>query len=300
MAVHSRAYGLAADFALAHAFLTELYQPGNADGQWFAPIWEYALWHPWFDAAHADANRLWFEGDQVVAMVCYELYLGEAFFAVRPGYELLFADMLDHAEAHLGSTDDHGGRRLQVYLTDQRPEWLAAVAARGYQRRAEDDRPMCRLAMPEPFPATELPDGYRLTTLAEDNNLAELHRLLHRGFGHGDEPEDDGLADRRQMQRAPHYRHDLQVVVVSPVGRFVAYAGMWYDPVNRFGYVEPVCTDPDHRRLGLGTAAVLEGVRRCGLLGADCAYVGSTQPFYQSMGFRYLHRQECWRRDGCV
>ena len=83
-------------------------------------------------------------------------------------------------------------------------------------------------------------------------------------------------------------------VTVAPDGQFVSFAGRWSEPVNRFGYVEPVATDPDYRRMGLGTAAVMEGVRRCALEGATVAYVGSTQLFYQSMGFREVARQECW------
>jgi len=71
---------------------------------------------------------------------------------------------------------------------------------------------------------------------------------------------------------------------------------LWFDPVNKFGYVEPVATDPDYRRLGLGTAAVLEGIRRCAELGATVAYVGSTLPIYLAMGFKKLFTQNCWMR----
>jgi predicted N-acetyltransferase YhbS len=76
----------------------------------------------------------------------------------------------------------------------------------------------------------------------------------------------------------------------------VAFGGLWFDPVNRFGYVEPVATDPDYRRMGLGTAAVLEGIRRCGELGATVAYVGTDTPFYLVMGFKKLFTLNCWVR----
>jgi predicted N-acetyltransferase YhbS len=69
---------------------------------------------------------------------------------------------------------------------------------------------------------------------------------------------------------------------------------MWYEPVNRFAYVEPVATDPDYRRKGLGTAAVLEGIRRCGELGATVAFVGSGNPFYKSMGFSEIYTEFVW------
>lgn len=46
-------------------------------------------------------------------------------------------------------------------------------------------------------------------------------------------------------------------------------------------------------RLVLGKAAVLEGIRRCGVLGATLAYVGSDLPIYQSVSFRKVYNREC-------
>lgn len=99
------------------------------------------------------------------------------------------------------------------------------------------------------------------------------------------------------MQSGPNFRLDLTIVMVAPTGEYVSFCGMWYEPQNHFAYVEPVATDPDYRRMGLGKAAVLEGVRRCVELGATVAYVGSGQEFYRAIGFRKNHVQECWRKE---
>jgi predicted N-acetyltransferase YhbS len=72
---------------------------------------------------------------------------------------------------------------------------------------------------------------------------------------------------------------------------------MWYEPVYKIAYVEPVATDPDYRRMGLGRAAVMEGIRRCGVLGAGTACVGSSRPFYLSMGFRQVYTISTWQRE---
>lgn len=34
--------------------------------------------------------------------------------------------------------------------------------------------------------------------------------------------------------------------------------------------------------------------RRCGVLGATVAYVGSDQQFYQAIGFKKVYNSECW------
>ena len=101
---------------------------------------------------------------------------------------------------------------------------------------------------------------------------------------------------RRRMFDTPKARRDLKIAVVAPDGEYVAFCGMFYEPIQRFAYVEPVATVPAYRRLGLGRAAVLEGIRRCAGLGATVAYVGSDQLFYRSIGFKKVYTCECWAK----
>ena len=120
--------------------------------------------------------------------------------------------------------------------------------------------------------------------------------MLWRGFDHQGKPNPD-LTGRKLMQSAPNYRKDLNIIVEAPTGEFVSYCGMWYDPVNQVGYVEPVATDPDYRMMGLGKAAVLEGIRRCGKLGATVAYVATDKKFYLAIGFENLFDRYPWFKE---
>jgi predicted N-acetyltransferase YhbS len=90
---------------------------------------------------------------------------------------------------------------------------------------------------------------------------------------------------------------NLKIVVAAPNGDFVAICGMFYQPDNYYAYVEPVASDPEYRRRGLGKAAVLEGIRRCAALGAKEAFVGSNQPFYLALGFEVQYTSQCWRKQ---
>jgi predicted N-acetyltransferase YhbS len=69
---------------------------------------------------------------------------------------------------------------------------------------------------------------------------------------------------------------------------------MWLVPQNGTSDVEPVATDPAYRRLGLGKAVVLEGLRRTIPLGAEVAWVGSEQEFYMALGFEQSYRATAW------
>lgn len=282
------------DFPAISDFLYTLYQPHNRDGNWFQPIWEYAYTHPWFDDDSVHRIGIWEDQGKIVGVVMYELRLGEAFFQVHPAYAALKPEMLSYAEQALTDTDETGRRYLKAFVNDFDAAFEAEVRSRGYTQEAPANRPMSEFAIPDPFPPIPLRDGFRLKSLADDNDLVKVDRVLWRGFNHPGEPPADGIEDRKRMQSGPHFRHDLTIVVEAPDGAFAAFSGLWFEPVNRFGYVEPVATDPDYRRMGLGTAAVLEGIRRCGELGAKLAYVATDKPFYLAMGFKKLYTQTCW------
>jgi predicted N-acetyltransferase YhbS len=72
---------------------------------------------------------------------------------------------------------------------------------------------------------------------------------------------------------------------------------MWYDRDTDYCIIEPLATDPDYRRMGLGKAVVLEGIRRCAVLGVKVAYVGSEQEFYYRTGFKPLQASRWWEKD---
>jgi GNAT superfamily N-acetyltransferase len=296
MSVKLRQYQIKRDFAAAGAFLAENYLPGNRNGNFFPPAWEYMHYHPMLDEKLLDNIGVWEDKGRIVGFVHPEIHAGEAFFEISPRYAYLKPQMLDYAESRLGGKAPDGRMCLLAFVNDFDKDFESLVSSRGFEMFPELARPMTALPVPYPFPPILLPDGFVLKSLAEENDLAKLDCCVWRGFNHGDEPPLIDYAGRKKMQSAPGFRKDLNNIVIAPDGNYVAYAGLWYEPENKFAYVEPVCTDPAYRRQGLGTAAVMAGIRRCGELGAKVAYVGSVQPFYQSMGFKKLFTCNCWRK----
>lgn len=296
MTINMRACAGPVDFPAISDFLYSLYQPNNRDGNWFQPIWEYAYTHPWFDGESVSQMGIWEDGGKMVGVTLYESRLGEAFFQIHPAYGHLRTEMLAYAEQHLTAVADEGTQYLKAYVNDFDRMFEDVVRSRGYAQEPGSHRPMSQFVIPAPFPPIHLPDGFRLKSLADDNDLIKLDRVLWRGFNHPGEPSANGPKERKKMQSGPHFRKDLAIVVEAPNGAFAAFGGLWFDPINRFAYVEPVATDPDYRRMGLGTAAVLEGIRRCGELGATVVYVGTDMPFYLAMGFQKLFTLNCWAR----
>jgi GNAT superfamily N-acetyltransferase len=298
MTIKFRNYNGQDDYIRIDEFLIEHYQPGNADGNWIEPMWEYMHFHSSLDSASLGKIGIWEAAGEIVAVAHYESRLGEAFFQFHPAYRHLRQEMLDHAESNLAgiSSKDEHLRYLCAYVNDNDLEFLSLVRSRGYDKYSDGTRPLNRLDIPTPFPAISLPEGFRLTSLAEECDWAKVHQVLWRGFDNGDDVpmNEEEFESRRKMFDTPKARRDLKIAVTAPNGEFASFCGMFYEPTGQFAYVEPVATDPRYRRLGLGKAAVLEGIRRCGMLGASVAYVGNDLPIYQAVGFKKVYNSECW------
>jgi ribosomal protein S18 acetylase RimI-like enzyme len=299
MSVNLRQYDVTNDFIVAGDFINKHYQPDNQDGNFLQPGWEYIHGHPYLDEKSLDKFGVWEDSGNIVGIAHYEHKLGEAFFEVHADYISLKPAMLDYAEKNLYGESGDGRRFIRVWVNDFDQDFTELVMSSGYQKDDTPVRPMSQLKISLPFrPDITLPEGFQLKSLAEDNNLEKLDRVLYRGFNHGDEPpsadREARCKERQKQQSVPGYRKDLNIVIVAPDGQFVAYSGTWIVANHKYAYIEPVCTDPDYRRRGLGKAAVLEGVRRCVELGTRVAYVGSDQPFYLSMGFKKIFTCQGW------
>jgi len=296
MSIQFRNYKYPDDYSRVDAFLIQHYQPENADRNWLELVWEYMHGHPYLDRSSLEKIGVWEAAGAIVAVAHYESQLGEAFFELRPDYKHLQREMLDYAERTFQGTSKDGRKILQVYVNELDEEFIALIKAQGYAKDIEGTRPMYKFEIPHPFPNIKLPEGFQLKSLADERNWAKVHRVLWRGFNHKGEPPagENELESRRKMFETCTARHDLKIVVEAPNGDFVSFCGMFYEPTHKYAYVEPVATDPDYRRMGLGKAAVLEGIRRCNVLGATVAYVGSNQEFYQTLGFKKVFNNECW------
>jgi GNAT superfamily N-acetyltransferase len=296
MAISPRSYGLDSDFQKVSKFLFAIHQPGNKDGNFFEAMWEYSYTHPYTDLSLMHNVGIWEDDDEMVGLAFFETELVDAFFCIHADYDWIKPDLLEYAQRKLNACKKNGERISRIYISDFDQAFLALAASHGYERREHRDRPLLRFGMPASFPQTELPEGFILTDMQETDDILRMDRVLWRGFDHPGEPPKDSVDGRRRMQSGPNYRKDLAVVVQAPNGEFASFCGMWFDPVNCFGYVEPVATDPSYRGLGIGKAAVLEGIRRCAKLGAKMAYVWADMPFYRALGFRPSHKHLCLQK----
>jgi predicted N-acetyltransferase YhbS len=293
-----RPYDPTTDYKRVYRFLVETYEAGNTLANWLAPRWEYMHFHPFIVGLPLETIGVAEAGGQIVGVVHFEDSPAFVYFQIRPGWAAIGPELIGWAEERLGGWSHTLERNvIGLYIDETKPDLAALAADRGYEIHPEFAGPHARLDLDRHIPEKALPSGFRLQSLADDNDLDKIGRVLWRGFNHkGPRPIHD-TEGRRMMQRAPHFRRDLTLVVVAPNGEFVSCGGMWVIPENRVAYVEPVATDPDYRRMGLGRAVVEEGLRRAAAEGATTAWVGSGQEFYLAMGFTVAFQTDLWVRS---
>jgi len=299
MSTSVRAYQIPNDYDLVDRFLVELYEPADRLANWLQPRWEYMHSHPYVENVDLRCIGIAVDDDGVVVGVVHpEHSPAFCYFQVRPGHSAVKPILVDWAEAHLGGWSRSLEQdMLGLYVDDTDVDLQTILTDRGYSTFSDRGEYHARTYLDAPFPETSTLEGFRLQSLAEENDLGQVNRVLWRGFGHEGPPPGEDIASRARAQQTPNYRKDLNIVAVAPAGNYVAYAGIWYVPENRVAYVEPVATDPEYRRMGLGKAAVLEAIRRTRELGAEVAWVGSDQEFYLDMGFEVVAHSTLWYRD---
>jgi predicted N-acetyltransferase YhbS len=253
--------------------------------------WEWAFSLPFLDTKNLSKIGVWEDNGQIVAVATYEDRLGSAYFCVDAAHNLLKPDMLRYAKDNL--CDAAGKFRVLINNADR--EFQRTASQQGF-KPTQHGEGTAVFDIDVDNMAYKLPPGYSAVSLAENCDIKKYNSVLWRGFDHGDNPPETeaDLADRRLSLSGPHLNLDLCIAIVSPKGEYAAYCGMWYDKNTEYALVEPVATDPAYRKLGLGKAAVLEGIKRCGKLGAKQAYVGSSLQFYYQMGFHPLPASTFW------
>jgi len=184
-------------------------------------------------------------------------------------------EMLTYAEKNYFATTEDGRRyiHLPIFEDDTRRQEL--VQSRGYKKQPGWGHHYRRdLTAPLPVPPT--PSGYNIRSMGDESEHASRSWCSWRAF-HSDEPNSNYDGDYSwyaNLQSAPLYRRDLDVVAAAPDGSIAAFCTIYYDDYTRSAVTVLVGVAAEHWRRGLGKAVMTEGLKRLQQLG--CTRVFST------------------------
>ncbi|MFE3448708.1 GNAT family N-acetyltransferase [Nonomuraea sp. NPDC059194] len=187
-----------------------------------------------------------------------------------------------------------------VTLLDSEKELAELLQSRGYQERA-DGPYFIHLSLDlAGLPAPRVPEGYTLRAVRDERDAAARAAVHAAAFAPSRVTPSRVTPSRvtadsyLQVMRAWPYRTELDWLVETTEGEPVAFCLVWLDEESGVAVLEPVGTDPAHRRRGLATAAILGALHEARRLGARTARVcargdddyPSARATYQAMGFR--------------
>ncbi len=282
----SGGYGVSEDYLRLHDFLAEI----RNETFTYARL-DWMITHaPYLQIDFLPRIGLWEEDGRMVAAALFDTSLDDVFLLTRPGYAHLYPEMIAYAKTHMVNEENPSFR---LFIDDGDDALQRAALAQGFHATEYRDF-VARHDLSDDQLAYTLPEGYTIVSLQEEPEFEKYLTGLSRGFDDEEPVTAEDVATAQAAFHRVHVNLDLKVSVKAPDGSYVAHCGMWYDPAAGFALVEPVATVPAFRRMGLGKAAVLEGLRRVKALGAQHALVGSGQQFYYAIGFRPVHTGSSW------
>jgi mycothiol synthase len=291
-----RPYQAEDDFWRMREFLRQVMLLNNLrEHSWHVARLEYARWHMCLNCANVrleDVAYLWEADGEIIAFLMPDGGRGEAHLNIHPAQLTrgLEEEMLAVAEEHLPQIESDLSHSLCVWSPEQDGILQELLTSRGYTKGDWQEH-QWRCTLDTPIKEAPLAEGYRIRSLGDGLEVLERCYASGLGFHEGDikvavENRDDPTW-YRNIQTAPLYRRDLDLVAVTEQGEIAAFCTIWFDDVTRSAYFEPVATVPAHQRRGLGKALLTEGLRRLQRIGATTAFVGGYSPaanaLYQSV-----------------
>lgn len=310
MKVFSHPYETEDDFWRMRAFLRQVFLLNHRlERCWHVARLEYARWHSCLNCAKVsleEVAHLWESEGQLIAFLMPDGGRGEAHLCVHPAWDTreLEEEMLSVAEERLAAIQPDDSRKLYVWAPEPDNLRQELLIQHGYHK---DDWPeyQWRRDLDMPIPVAPAPSGYTIRPLGDGLELLERCYASGLGFHEGDikiavENRDDPTW-YRNIQTAPLYRRDLDLVAIAPDGAIAAFCTIWLDDVTRSAYFEPVATVPAHQRRGLGKALMSEGLRRLQRMGATRAFVSgysaAANALYRSVMGSEHELNEVWVKE---
>jgi GNAT superfamily N-acetyltransferase len=300
-----RQYQTENDWWRIRAFLRQVFLlNGRRELSWHIARLDYWRWHGVANCGHGELARdvfIWESRDGEIAAVLNCEGPGDAFLQMHPGFQSpeLAEEMITVAEKHLVHKN-----KLYVWVDSRDAARQQILMQRGYVKTGAAEH-QWRRALDAPIADAPIAPGYTVRALGDGLELLERCYASGLGFHRGDITiavnNRNAPTWYRNIQTAPLYRRDLDLVAVAPNGDITSFATIWFDDVTRSAYFEPVATVPAHQRRGLARAVLTEGLRRLKRMGALGAFVGGYSPeanaLYQSVMGDNSDLSEPWSKE---
>jgi len=286
MQLTCRPYRTEDDYWRIRNFLREVFLlNGRREHSWHVARLDYWRWHFVLNLQVCDpverVMTIWETAGGQIAAVLHPVGWGEVRLHVHPHFrtEALEDEMLACAEEHLSDRSQAGKQILHVPVFSADAERQQALAHRGYSRLSGRVHHW-RRDLDAPVPAAPASPGYTIRAMGELAEHPARSWASWRAF-HADEPAanyDGDWSWYQNLQSAPLYRRDLDIVAATSNGEIAAFSTFYYDDFTRSAVAVLVGTAAEHQRRGLGKAVMVEGLQRLQRQGCTRVFANAYDP----------------------
>ena len=270
------------DFWNVRNFLREIFLlNGRLEHSWNVARLDYWHWHYiktcTILTAVEKGMALWKNSDEKIIAALNHLGGSELRLHVHPHFRSaeLEHEMLAYAEENYYAVAEDGRRYIYMPIFEDDIQRQEIAKNRGYIKEYGWGHHY-RRSLDSAIPDAPIPLGYTIRSMGDVQEYPARSWASWRTF-HNDEPDESYDGDYSwyaNLQSAPLYRRDLDVVAVASDGRIASFCTIFYDDYTRSAVTVLVGTAAEDWRRGLGKAVMTEGFRRLKEMG--CTLVFST------------------------
>jgi mycothiol synthase len=274
------------DYWCIRNFLREvLLLNDRREHSWHVARLDYWRWHFILNLQVCDpvekVATLWETAEGQIAAVLHPVGWSEVCPHVHPHFRTadLEGEMLAHAEEHLFGRNQAGQRCIYVPAFADDTQRQEVLARRGYTKQSGVVHHWHR-DLEAPIPETPLAPGYVIRSMGDLSEHPARSWASWRAF-HADEPDEAYDGDwswYQNIQSAPLYRRDLDIVAAASDGSIAAFCTIFYDDYTRSAVSVLVGTVAEHWRRGLGRAVLTEGMKRLHKMGCTRLLANAFDP----------------------
>ncbi len=263
------------DFWRCRNFLRNIFLLNNhLEQSWHVARLDYLHWHM---IATCDmipplekVSKLWETPNGEIAAFLHPICHDEVRLHVHPAFRTaeLEEEMMACAEERLSDKGPRSDHILYVPVFTDDALRKEVLAGRGFKRQ-EGWGHHYRRDLDKPIPQVPVPEGYVIRSMGLEEDYPARGWCSWTAFHHDELVSNyDGDASwYRNMQSAPLYRRDLDIVAATPSGEIAAFVTIFFDDYTRSAVTVVVGTGAAHWRRGLGKAVICEGMHRLQRLG---------------------------------
>ncbi|NHK30347.1 MAG: GNAT family N-acetyltransferase [Asgard group archaeon] len=296
MPIIMRSFDRQKDFESIQEFLTETYKLTKSFQNWAPTRFENRMVGPCgkeYKDEDDDLVKIWeYYNDskpktQEIVAVTILNSSGANWIQIHPDYKYLEKELVLWIEEQLKISEKKSPIKSRFFVLSTDTNRLALLTNLGYETLGVEEYVRTR-PIDKSIPKYNLPKDYIIRGVNVKNDFVKYREVLEAVFPHCKKMTEKLF---KIYTSATFYNENLDIIAVAPNGEFVAFATFRLDPTSKIVELEPVGTHPNHRKLGLATAVINEGLKRLKkykpeaivILGA--ANIPGANQLYNKLGF---------------